>query len=290
MNSLLRVGSLVAAGVIVSIGVGAGDVTAQEKPGGTEGLARELVSQLEKGHVKIVAIFDLDTADGKQIPFGKWLADRISEDVAKSGKAIETVDRERLSRFPNGNELDREAKSQLRSDTAKSLGADAYVFGTFGALADGIGVTLIADRVVGPGIRRSKWLPDTAVGKITLDDSVTSQIGAPLESLRPSDGVFMSGTAGIGVPECEHCPQARFSDEAVRRKLEGTVVLDVVISAEGKAVRLDVKQKAGAGLDEEAVKAVRKWKFKPALDPDGNPVAVHQVIETTFRFGPSVIQ
>jgi len=290
MNNLLRVGSLVAAGVIVSLGVGAGDVLAQEKPRGTVGLARELVLQLEKAHVKSVAIFDLDTADGKQIPFGRWLSDRISEDVAKSGTVIETVGRERLSRFPNGNELDREAKSQLRSDTAKSLGADAYVYGTFGAIADGIGITLIADRVDGTGIRRSKWAPDTAVGKIPLDDSVTSHIGAPLESLRPSDGVFKAGTAGIGVPECEHCPQARFSDEAVRRKMEGTVVMDVVISAEGKAVRFDVTQKAGAGLDEEAVKAVRKWKFKPALDPDGNPVAVHQVIETTFRFGASVIQ
>jgi protein TonB len=38
----------------------------------------------------------------------------------------------------------------------------------------------------------------------------------------------------------------------------------------------------GRGLDEEAVKAVRTWKFKPAIK-DGRPVAVQIFVEVDFH-------
>ena len=86
------------------------------------------------------------------------------------------------------------------------------------------------------------------------------------------------------MPECEYCRQPEFSEEAAAEKLTGTVELEAVISAEGRAVQIRATKPLGAGLDGMSVKGVRDWKFKPARDPYGNPVAVRQAIQVTFRW------
>jgi TonB family protein len=282
----VRVPAVLAIAANLGLGaIGPRRTMAQEAPGGIEKLTRALAAELEKAHVKRVAIFDLETADGKQIPFGGWLTDRISEDVVKSGTAVAVVDRGSLTGLPNGGELDPDAGSRLRSATANSLGADAYVYGTFAAIGDGIGVTLNAQRVGGELLVGSQTVPvAAAAGKISLDDSARRHLGVPIDSLRPLDGAYTPGKAGIGPAKCVRCRQPQFSDEAIRRKIEGVVELDVLISAEGKPLNVVVTKKAGAGLDEQAVKGVRKWTFEPAVDADGGPVAVHQPVEVTFRF------
>lgn len=276
----------VVAGVIAVTGYVA---VGQEKPEAASAkdlnqLTERLVAQLRRENVRTVAIFDLHTLDGKQIAFGSWLADRISEDVNKIGAGINAADRGRLRGFDSAGEKDAKKQSKLDAEKAKSADADAYVRGTFGAIGDGIGITLIAERGSGKQIRESKLAIDTAAGKITLDDEVKSHLGVAIESLRPSDGIYTPGTAGVSMPECESCPQPQFTEEAATEKLTGTVELEAVISAEGRAVQIRVTKPLGAGLDGASVNGVRDWKFKPARGPDGNPVAVRQVIQVTFRW------
>ena len=265
-------------------GIGAERAIAQEPPGGFEKLARALTAQLQNAHVKKVAIFNLATVDGKQIPFGSWLADRISEALAKSGAPIEVVDRARLSQLPNGDSMEREGKSQLRSDTARLVGADAFVDGSFGGLTEGIGITLDAQHIGGESIRISQRQPLAALGKIPLDDDVKSHLGVPIESLRPADGVYKPGAGGVGVPECVRCPQPDFSGPGVQRNTNGRIAMSVIISTEGKVLQLDVTKKVGKGFDEQAAKVVRTWQFKPALDAEGNAVVIRQDVEVTYKF------
>jgi TonB family protein len=91
------------------------------------------------------------------------------------------------------------------------------------------------------------------------------------------------GRGGVGYPECLMCPLPKFTEEARKSKYQGTVTLLVVITADGRATNIRVSRGLGMGLDEEAVAAVRGWKFKPARAPDGRPVAVTTPIEVTFR-------
>jgi periplasmic protein TonB len=96
-------------------------------------------------------------------------------------------------------------------------------------------------------------------------------------------GYPTAGTGGYGTPSCLYCPNAQFSDEAVKAKYQGTVLVSAVIGADGRVIDAKVVKSLGLGLDENAVAAVRTWRFKPALGPDGKPTAVRQTIEVVFH-------
>jgi periplasmic protein TonB len=96
-------------------------------------------------------------------------------------------------------------------------------------------------------------------------------------------GYPSAGTGGYGTPGCLYCPKPEFSEEAMKAKYQGTVVLMAVITADGRAINITVAKGLGLGLDEKAVEAVRTWRFTPARGPDGRPTAVSVPIEVVFR-------
>lgn len=96
-------------------------------------------------------------------------------------------------------------------------------------------------------------------------------------------GYPTAGIGGYGTPSCLYCPNAQFSDEAVKAKYQGTVLVSAIIGADGRVIDAKVVKSLGLGLDENAVAAVKTWRFKPALGPDGKPTAVRQTIEVVFH-------
>jgi protein TonB len=96
-------------------------------------------------------------------------------------------------------------------------------------------------------------------------------------------GVFNAGTGGYGNPACIYCPTAQFSDEAVKAKYQGTVYLTAIVGPDGRATDIRVAKGLGLGLDENAIAAVRTWRFKPASGPDGKAAAVRTTIEVVFH-------
>ncbi|MFY9751579.1 MAG: energy transducer TonB [Candidatus Acidiferrales bacterium] len=96
-------------------------------------------------------------------------------------------------------------------------------------------------------------------------------------------GMPGAGENGYGTPVCIYCPSPTFTDEAVKAKVQGVVELTAVITADGRATQIRVAKGLSFGLDERAVEAVRSWRFRPAIGPDGRPSAVFSPIEVTFR-------
>jgi TonB family protein len=96
-------------------------------------------------------------------------------------------------------------------------------------------------------------------------------------------GIARPGVAGVTVPACVYCPNPSFTDEARAAKFNGSVVLQVVVTPDGHAENISVVRKAGYGLEQSAIETVKKWQFRPAKGPDGNPVATVVPIEVTFR-------
>jgi TonB family protein len=77
-------------------------------------------------------------------------------------------------------------------------------------------------------------------------------------------------------------PDPEYSEEARKLKQQGVVVLWVVIGVDGRPQQMKVQRSLGMGLDEKALEAVSKWRFKPAMR-DGKPVPVAVNVEVSFR-------
>lgn len=92
-----------------------------------------------------------------------------------------------------------------------------------------------------------------------------------------------SSKGGIVEPACLYCPDPEYSKEARSLRIQGSLVLQVVISREGVPEKIVVVKRLSYGLDRKAIEAVRQWKFKPARDRDGNPLPVIVPVEVTFR-------
>ncbi|MGB6898063.1 MAG: energy transducer TonB, partial [Candidatus Acidiferrum sp.] len=99
----------------------------------------------------------------------------------------------------------------------------------------------------------------------------------------PMPKIAKAGVDGIGIPTCVYCPAPNYTDKARNAKIEGSVVLLVVINEDGRAGRIAVTRANDDGLAIKAIEAVRKWQFSPAPDKGGKADAVLAPIEVTFR-------
>jgi len=86
----------------------------------------------------------------------------------------------------------------------------------------------------------------------------------------------------VSAPIALFQPEAEFSDEARRAKYQGVCIVTLIVDAQGNPRNPRVVQPLGMGLDEKAIEAVLKYKFKPAMK-NGKPVAVPVNIEVNFR-------
>jgi periplasmic protein TonB len=94
-------------------------------------------------------------------------------------------------------------------------------------------------------------------------------------------GVFRMG-GGVTAPALLYKVEPEYSEEARKAKYQGVVVLYVEVDASGRAQNVRVLHSLGLGLDEKAMDAVKKWKFRPGYK-DGKPVTVVAAVEVNFR-------
>jgi TonB family protein len=103
----------------------------------------------------------------------------------------------------------------------------------------------------------------------------------------PGEGGGIGGgiyrvVSGASLPIALYRPEPEYSDEARRARLQGTVGLDMVVDETGRPRNIRVVKSLGLGLDEEAVKAAAKWRFKPGMK-DGKPVPVTAHLDVGFH-------
>jgi TonB family protein len=94
-------------------------------------------------------------------------------------------------------------------------------------------------------------------------------------------GVYRVG-GGVTAPTLLSKIEPEYSEEARKAKYQGTVTLYIQVDPSGKAVNMRVLHSLGLGLDEKAMEAVKKWRFRPGTK-DGKPVTVEAQIEVNFR-------
>jgi TonB family protein len=94
-------------------------------------------------------------------------------------------------------------------------------------------------------------------------------------------GVFRVG-GGVSTPIPIYKVEPEYSEEARKAKFQGTVVLSIIIDERGTPTNFKVVRPLGLGLDEKAIEAVQKWRFRPGMK-EGKAVAVLATVEVNFR-------
>jgi len=87
----------------------------------------------------------------------------------------------------------------------------------------------------------------------------------------------------VVLPEIEeYTTPPLYSDEARRRGVEGIVTLAFHVDASGRVSRARVLRGLGSGLDQNALVALRQWRFRPGRH-DGVPAAMDAEVDVEFN-------
>ena len=140
--------------------------------------------------------------------------------------------------------------------------------------------------------RQGPWTKITLSDGISryIDANVLSQVADKFVAFDVNSGLIDSGPpnctfkvgGGISAPHAIYYPDPEYSDKARKAHIQGTLTLSLLVGADGRPHDLKVQRGLGYGLDEEAIKAVKRWKFDPAVR-DGKPVEASINIEVSFR-------
>ena len=109
----------------------------------------------------------------------------------------------------------------------------------------------------------------------------------PAETPWPPEGVYRVGK-GVTVPKVISEARPSYTADAMYAKVEGLVVLEAVVLTDGTVGEIRVKRSLDRrfGLDDEALAAVKKWRFAPGTGTkDGVAVPVLVEIEMSFKMG-----
>ncbi len=119
---------------------------------------------------------------------------------------------------------------------------------------------------------------------ITAGIAFATAVYAPISStLHAETSQIYKPGSGTTLPRVVREVKPHYTPEAMQAKIEGTVLMSVVVLATGDVGDVSVTQSLDTeyGLDEQSMDAVRQWKFEPGSRA-GEPVAVEVTVEMTF--------
>jgi TonB family protein len=92
-----------------------------------------------------------------------------------------------------------------------------------------------------------------------------------------------SADSSVTPPMLIYQPKPPYPQDAKAGELEGNVVLQVMIGADGAVSSVEVVKSLDKSLDDSAVRTVKTWKFLPAMKA-GRPVPRKSRISVSFKY------
>lgn len=104
------------------------------------------------------------------------------------------------------------------------------------------------------------------------------------EAAAPPQQVADGKDPGVTQPKVISEVKPQYTAEALQARIEGTVMMTAVVRTDGTPGEIEITRSLDTehGLDQQAVAALRQWRFKPG-EKDGKPVPVRITIEMRFR-------
>ena len=100
------------------------------------------------------------------------------------------------------------------------------------------------------------------------------------------EGISTDGrpfTNAVSWPVCTYCPDPSYTEDARKGKLQGTVTLRILVSADGRATQVRLVKGLSSDLDERAAQTVKSWRFIPAMDAARRSVPAWMTVEVLYR-------
>ena len=87
---------------------------------------------------------------------------------------------------------------------------------------------------------------------------------------------------GVSSPKLLHSVDPEYTPQAIQAGIEGSVVLEAVVTVEGRVAYASVLSPLPAGLDRKALAAVKDWRYSPGV-MDAEKIPVLMTIDVLFR-------
>jgi TonB family protein len=249
-----------------------GPALAARKPD-LSALNQQLANDIVKAKLRSVIVVDFQDPQGKPSTLGWYVADELSENWLAEKHKFRVRDRSEL----------RDTKVEPTDLSAEMLKRLGSVWGV-DAIITGAVETAPENYVVSATIRRAADNITIASESVALPHSRILDVLKPLPDA--NSGIFRisrAGVNGIDVPRCIDCPNPSYTDRARATKVQGTIVLSVLVSEDGRAETIGIIKGLGFGLTQKAIETVSEWRFKPAATKEGEPVPVIVPIEVMLR-------
>src|SRR6185436_5116758 len=102
------------------------------------------------------------------------------------------------------------------------------------------------------------------------------------------DDVHQIKEAGLKPPTIIENPKPQYTRQAMDDRIQGAVLLQGVVLPDGRVGDVKIVGPVDAGLDKQAVAAMKRWRFNPGVK-DGQAVAVLVTVEMSFTLGPPLV-
>jgi TonB family protein len=239
-----------------------------------DGLVKGLSAALQKAQAQTVVIGDFPENEGGASLQGAFLADRLWFAVLQQEKGFRTLNRGPLHRQLYARDLSNMSFEQAQVEAARAMGAQVLITGRIERDANDLKLAITAvDTSSTRDISQWTWV----VPRTPSLDTLARQ---PIRARGP---VYVLQQDGVSSPDCAYCPFPQYSEAARKNRIEGTVVVEAMIDASGRATKVWEVRGLPDGLTQQAVDAVRQWHFKAAQNADGRAVTVMVPVDVTFR-------
>jgi TonB family protein len=242
----------------------------------SDGLRKKIADAKSKS----LAISDFAAPDGAPSGEGLYFADILYLYLEEQTKRIGITDRDAVSHFLTVHNLalgDLTSK-EILNRIGDSLHVDTILCGSVERAAGSLTLTASLMR--------------TADASVIASDKIVIDSDAFYESLRSypatqTPAVITQLTEkGVRAPEFLDVPAPQFrgpADSSTGDRNNALILLNIVVSGEGRVTNLRVVRGAGPEFADIAWRAIRAWHFKPGVDRNGKTVAVVMPMEVVFR-------
>ncbi len=145
----------------------------------------------------------------------------------------------------------------------------------------------LVNRLIAKPKAPEEWVRGIIEGEGDFADEAAVEAEGGLSDELPAIAVGFGQDAEdeITPPELIRGAPPKYPEAAKEAKIEGSMILRVVVTEAGRVTDVEVLEGLDPALDLAAVTAVSKWAFNPATNPEGLPVSVPYLLKLDLSPG-----